>query len=356
VSGSWATVLLVALAALAAAMWPRAGLIPRLGRWRIRRDRERIEDALKHLSSREHEGRAASVESLASAVRMARRRIPGLLARMEAAGLLDPPASRMTLSSEGERWALHVVRAHRLLERYLADEAGMPIERIHRAAERAEHHRTAQELDALDAHLGHPRTDPHGDPIPESDGALPGGRATPLPGWPAGQPAEIVHLEDEPEIIFRQIQAAGLRPGTIVRVLETDPSRVVISDGRDEHRLSPEVAGNVHVAAPRAAEPAEEGIVPLSDLPRGGEALVTRLSPACRGFTRRRLLDMGLTPGTRVRAEMRAAWGDPLAFRVRGTLIALRRDQARAIHVRPIGEDARGGGRPAREVGRKAAP
>jgi Fe2+ transport system protein FeoA len=75
----------------------------------------------------------------------------------------------------------------------------------------------------------------------------------------------------------------------------------------------------------------------LDELPRGAEAVVTGLGSS--GHERRRLMDLGLVPGTEVRAERTSPLGDPTAYRVRGGLIALRRSQARGIQVeqRPVG-------------------
>ena len=98
--------------------------------------------------------------------------------------------------------------------------------------------------------------------------------------------------------------------------------------------LAPAVAANVHVAASAVTPTAEEGSVPLSSLADGQSAEVVAIDEACQGFTRRRFLDLGLTPGTAVQPELSNAFGDPRAYRIRGTLIALRRDQASLIHVR----------------------
>jgi DtxR family Mn-dependent transcriptional regulator len=76
--------------------------------------------------------------------------------------------------------------------------------------------------------------------------------------------------------------------------------------------------------------------MPLSELPDRVEAEVVALDNACQGFTRRRLLDLGMTPGARLYAEMRNFFGDPRAYRVRGTLIALRREQAANIWVKLV--------------------
>ena len=91
-----------------------------------------------------------------------------LISRMQAQGLLEQRQRDLVLSASGQRWALQIVRAHRLWERYLADEARMPLEQIHGVAHQREHGMTSEQVDALDAALGHPITDPHGDPIPDA--------------------------------------------------------------------------------------------------------------------------------------------------------------------------------------------
>lgn len=76
--------------------------------------------------------------------------------------------------------------------------------------------------------------------------------------------------------------------------------------------------------------------MPLSDLPDTTPAEIVALDDACQGFTRRRLLDLGMTPGARIEPEIRNFFGDPRAYRVRGTLIALRREQAAQIWVKMV--------------------
>ncbi|MFQ5802547.1 MAG: FeoA domain-containing protein [Candidatus Methylomirabilales bacterium] len=330
----WIWLLLAVGALLGVSLWVRLRPLAQLRRWRALRERALFEDALKHLLACEDRNHDATVESLAGSLRLTQKRLPRLIARMEAAGLLHSHGAALHLSSEGKQWALRVVRAHRLWERYLADEAGVPLGELHPAAERAEHRLTSEELDALDAHLGHPVRDPHGDPIPTAAGAVTPLEAVPLTDWPLGQPAQILHVEDEPAIIFKEIVAAGLRPGTSVLVLERRPDYLIISDGHVEHRLTPVVAANIHVAkaseGPR--QPAE--LMRLADLADGEEAEVVALDPDCRGFSRRRLLDLGLTPGAQVRVELSPAFGEPRAVRVRGSLIALRREQAAQVWVR----------------------
>ncbi|MDA2929260.1 ferrous iron transport protein A [Acidobacteria bacterium AH-259-O06] len=77
-------------------------------------------------------------------------------------------------------------------------------------------------------------------------------------------------------------------------------------------------------------------MVQLAELKNGREARVVALDPSCRGLIRRRLLDLGLTPGARVQGELNNVFADPRAYRVRGTLIALRKEQARQIWVETL--------------------
>lgn len=319
-----------------AVFFPRYGLLSLYRGWQADRQRERVEDALKHLLDREQQGRHASPESLAGCLDLRRAKATDLIASMESQGLVESRGSELHLTTEGERWAMHVVRAHRLWERYLADEARMPLENVHREAHRREHRLTDTQLDALDAALGYPSTDPHGDPIPTREGSLSKAQATPITGWQVDLPGRIVHLEDEPTLAYQQILAAGLRLGQTIRILEITPQRYVLSDGENEYRLAPAVAANVHVA------PLPEGAVklaraiPLDELKNDQQAEIVTLDEAVQGFTRRRFLDLGLTPGARVAPELQNFFNDPRGYRVRGTLIALRKDQAAKIWVRPF--------------------
>jgi DtxR family Mn-dependent transcriptional regulator len=251
---------------------------------------------------------------------------------MEAQGWLTSTASGLRLTPEGVQHALTIIRAHRLWERYLADEAHMPLTAIHAEAERHEHDLPAKKMQALEAALGYPATDPHGDPIPTADGELARALTQPLTGWPLNTPARIAHIEDEPPAIFGQIVAEGLRPGKVVRVIEANAQGLVISDHQRILTLAPSVAANIFVV-PDGVDEVMTGAQNLTILRPGQHATVSQLDDSLQGFTRRRLLDLGLTPGTAISAEMRSLFGDPMAYRVRGTLIALRREQAEHVLI-----------------------
>jgi DtxR family Mn-dependent transcriptional regulator len=262
--------------------------------------------------------------------------VAALVARLERRGLVETRGQAFTLTPEGERVAIQVVRAHRLWERYLADEARLPLDRLHQVAERREHDLTPDQVDRLEALLGHPTLDPHGDPIPTREGEMPAQPATPLTSWRVGATGVVVHLEDEPPIVYAQLVAEGLRIGQAVRLVDISAERVVLTDGENEFRLAPVVAGNVFLTplVEQQASPADA--IPLCELSLGGTAEIVALAGTCRGYTRRRLLDLGFTPGTRVSPALDTFAGDPRAYRVRGTTIALRRDQAEQVLVRAL--------------------
>ncbi|MBL8102152.1 MAG: metal-dependent transcriptional regulator, partial [Anaerolineales bacterium] len=240
--------LVLAILLIAAIFIPRMGFLAIYKTYRAARERELVEDALKHLLDREQHGRLASPESLAGTLNLQRGRITRLIEDMETQGLLESRGTNLHLTTQGERWALHVVRAHRLWERYLTDEARMPLGRIHGESERREHSLTEAQLNDLDAALGHPTRDPHGDPIPTREGTLLKTEGMPLTAWQAEGPVRIVHLEDEPALAFEQILAAGLRLGQTIRILDRNPQRILLTDGETEFRLAPAVAANVSVA------------------------------------------------------------------------------------------------------------
>ncbi len=327
------TLLLAVSAALALAilsLWPRRGLLPRWRRARRLAGRARVEDALKHIHSREQRGPLATAESLAGKLALSVKRALDLISEMETGGLVQSTGPGVRLSADGRNLARRVIRAHRLLERYLADELRMPLEEIHATADRREHVLTEEEVDALEAQLGYPQTDPHGDPIPSSSGALEKVEATALTDWPPGQPAKVVHLEDEPPELMTQIVAAGFAVGMHIEIVEAGERRLVIWDGERERVLTPVVASNVFVAAlPHPVRPP----IKLSSLEPGQSGRVVALR--CEGFNRRRLLDLGLTPGTRVECAFPGPMGEPTAYKVRGALIALRREQGDEIEIEP---------------------
>lgn len=324
--------LLVAFVALLA--WPRRGVLSWLTRLLRSTDRVLAEDSLKLLF---HRARPVAPAELASALGLPQRRLERVLGRLLASGLITTAGGALSLSDGGRAYAVHIIRAHRLWERYLADRTGVPIARWHSEAEQKEHFLSPAETEALYERMGRPAVDPHGDPIPLETGQVPELPGQPLPHMAAGRSAEIVHLEDEPDAAYQRLLAAGLSVGDRLTMTQSDAAGVRFRTSGRDVSLSTGDAEGVTVRAveePAAAEPVRT----LADT-RGGEtAVVIGLSPACIGPERRRLLDLGIVPDTEITAEMSSALGEPIAYRIRGALIALRRHQAAWVLVKPAAE------------------
>ncbi len=321
----------------AAIFWPERGLLASLQKNRQMTSRILGEDALKYIHNSELQGRRPTVEGIAGSLHINTNETTTLLATLQTQNLLSIENGEIHLTPQGRDSALHIIRAHRLWERYLAEQTGYTEADWHGQADQFEHHLTADQLNALEAQLNYPTHDPHGDPIPTAQGGLISHGGKPLTSLAVDQPGQIVHLEDEPPIVYAQIVAEGLHLGMTVRITEISPERVRFWTNGDEHVLAPIVAGNISVV-PVAAEEyvSPSGCGCLADVPAGAEVEVVSISPICRGAERRRFLDLGILPGTIVKAEMRSPSGDPTAYRIRGALIALRHQQAEYIKVKPV--------------------
>jgi DtxR family Mn-dependent transcriptional regulator len=322
--------------------WPDRGVF-----WRWQRANEMTEqvvseDALKHIHQYEIHNRQPTIQSLAGALNSTPNEVASVLQRLEAQDYLHFEGDCFHLTPTGRDYALRIIRAHRLLERYLADATGFEEEEWHVRAERLEHNLSAEDLDRLAARLGNPTHDPHGDPIPTARGEIVYTDRTPLTSLEIGQPARIIHLEDEPEAVYAQIVAEGLHVGQVVRLIESTSQRVRFWAGGDEHLLAPIVAANIAVL-PLPEEQETEAVVgeSLTSLKVGEVAEVVSISPRTRGVERRRLMDLGILPGTKIEIEMASPSSNPTAYRIRGAVIALRQSQAEDIRItRQVGVKA----------------
>jgi DtxR family Mn-dependent transcriptional regulator len=182
--------------------------------------------------------------------------------------------------------------------------------------------------------MGHPRFDPHGDPIPTAAGDLPARRGMPLTTLENGEGGLVVHIEDEPPTIYAQLVALGIHPGTQIRMIENQASRIRFAADGEEMVLAPSFAASVSVDRIEEEERREGPVRTLAALAPDEEAVVEAIARTCRGQQRRRLMDLGIVPGTMIRTELESFGGDPRAYLVRGTLIALRRAQAEQITIR----------------------
>jgi DtxR family Mn-dependent transcriptional regulator len=297
-----------------------------------RRRRILVEDALKHLYDFEYSAVTSTLESLAGAMGVPSDRAAKVLEELGKRRLVSLRGLEVILTDEGREYALKVIRVHRLWERHLSDETMVHELDWHRFAEQQEHNLTAEEVMSLSKRLGHPVYDPHGDPIPSPAGTLPSKQGAPLETFPDGEIVSVVHVEDEPGVVYAELIDAGIYPGMVLRICRRDDETIVVEREGEEIVISR--LGAVNLRVKRDVRRAYTGQRrTLASLNPGSAAVVSGLSPACRGLQRRRLMDLGLVPGTPVSAVLRSPGGDPTAYNIRGTSIALRKQQAELVFV-----------------------
>ncbi len=340
--GSLNSLLIASLSTITLALmfWPKRGWFWKWRRGLLSTQRVLMEDALKHLYDQEYKGFKCTLESLAGVLSVSGDTAAKLLGRLESLGLITARDRGFELTAEGRSYALRMIRIHRLWERYLADETGLAATEWHRKAEKLEHIITEAEADALAAAIGHPSYDPHGDPIPTPGGVLPPKRGQALTDLAEGKLAQVIHIEDEPGAIYEQLVAQRLHVGTRIRIVQKTSDRIhFIADG-EENVLAPVVAANVTVEPLPKDQDMAGPYDTLASLKVGEQGEVISISKACRGLQRRRLMDLGIIPGTVVSAAMKSFSGDPVAYNIRGAAIALRKNQAEMVQIKRLQEAA----------------
>lgn len=184
-----------------------------------------VEDYAKAIYALEsRSGTAVSTNAVAERLGVTPGSASAMVKKLAERGLVDhEPYKGVTLTPEGMRLALEVVRHHRLLELYLAQELGMPWDRVHEEAEALEHV-ISEDLEArIAAKLGDPTHDPHGDPIPSADLVIaePGTRA--LADLAAGDRGTFARVSDADPEMLRYLSGRGIAIGHDVEVLERQP-------------------------------------------------------------------------------------------------------------------------------------
>ncbi|TPW76693.1 metal-dependent transcriptional regulator [Schumannella sp. 10F1B-5-1] len=135
------------------------------------------------------------------------------------------PYGSIQLTDAGRAIATRVVRRHRIIETYLVQRLGLGWDEVHDEADRLEHAVSDLVLDAMDAELGHPAADPHGDPIPGRDGSIPFADAPTLAAVGSGVRVRVVRVADRHPEVLRYLSEKGVAVGTeLVVVTAMDAS------------------------------------------------------------------------------------------------------------------------------------
>ncbi len=293
-----------------------------------------IEDVLKQLYHSENSGKEINVNSLTSALKFSDSIIVDVIKKMAINNLVQFDGDVLKLTNSGRDYALRIVRVHRLWEKYLAEKTGYDKKEWHEMAESKEHELSHEETNLLATKLGNPMYDPHGDPIPTNTGKMADVNGRFLSSLAINTVGKIVHIEDEPDVIYKQILAENIHIGSQIRVVENNNQRVTFYAEGEEFKLAPIVAANITVAVLEKDEVIEENIVRLSSLKENEVAHILGISKESRGDNRRRLLDLGFVKGTEISIDLVSPMKNPTAYLVKGTSIALRKEQASKILIK----------------------
>lgn len=188
---------------------------------------------------------------LASAVGVTPGTATSMVKTLADANLADyAPRAGVRLTEAGTRLALQVLRRHRLIELFLVQTLGLDWSEVHDEAEELEHAISDKVLEKIDALLGHPDTDPHGDPIPPPTGTPRREILTPLTDCPPGTDAKVTRVVDQAPGFLQFVDKHGLTPGAPFTVESQSPSADAITvrpHNREPVTLGLAAAGKIMV-------------------------------------------------------------------------------------------------------------
>jgi DtxR family Mn-dependent transcriptional regulator len=163
------------------------------------------------------------------------------------AGLVQyEPRTGVSLTPAGDKLALHVLRRHRLVELFLVRILGLDWSEVHEEAEELEHVISEKVLERIDALLGRPTVDPHGDPIPDAEGQVAQRAMRPLGECIAGETIRVERINNQDGQFLRMVTELGLLPGSVHRIARNDRVAGTLAVASEE--------GTERVIGTRAAE------------------------------------------------------------------------------------------------------
>jgi DtxR family Mn-dependent transcriptional regulator len=174
-----------------------------------------------------------------------------MLKKLATLGLVEhEPYRGARLTPSGERAAIEMIRHHRLLEQYLVTTLGLSIDAVHAEADRLEHALSEELEAAIDASLGFPTHDPHGDPIPSATLELAHPAHRSLADLEPGDAAEVERVPDSDAELLRYLDELGLVPGERVELRRAEPfgGPLTVAARAGEHAISRELAAQIAVS------------------------------------------------------------------------------------------------------------
>ena len=186
-----------------------------------------VENYLKAIyqaeTAEEDDTRLVPMGRLASALHVVPGTATTMVKTLAESGLVRyEPYAGVRLTAAGQKLAALVLRRHRLMELFLVEVVGMSWAEVHDEAERLEHAASDRLIDRIDEMLGRPAVDPHGDPIPDQDGAMATPRYQTLLTCPIDTAVVLARVTDQDEAFLRFLEQSHLTPGKTIRVESRD--------------------------------------------------------------------------------------------------------------------------------------
>jgi DtxR family transcriptional regulator, Mn-dependent transcriptional regulator len=210
-----------------------------------------IEDYLKTVYGHtEWQPDPITPKALADRLGIAPSSVTEMVKKMAAQGLVaHVPYGAVRLTDAGLARALAVVRRHRLIETWLVQEMGYGWDEVHDEAEILEHAISDRLLEAIDARLGRPARDPHGDPIPSADGTLQRQPTVLLAEAPVGHAGAVVRISDRDSAVLRALDEAGIGLDAVLTVTDAAAASVTVALGDRSHTVPRPAAEAIWVSA-----------------------------------------------------------------------------------------------------------
>jgi DtxR family Mn-dependent transcriptional regulator len=206
-----------------------------------------VEDYAKAIYVLETRHGVASTTALAERLGISAPAVSAMVKKLDSLGYVSHVRYRgVRLTADGKRVALEVLRHHRLLETFLVEELGLSWDRVHAEAEVLEHV-LSEGLEAqIAAKLGEPTRDPHGDPIPATDGTFVEAPSVSLGELEPGAHGIFVRVSDSDPAVLCELAERGIRPGDALEVVKARP-RTRIRCGAKSHLLRAELVRAMRV-------------------------------------------------------------------------------------------------------------
>ena len=214
-----------------------------------------IQDYLKRIYEVTSSGGKATTSQLAENLGISPASVTNMLQKLSKT---QPPYvtyqkhQGVQLTEAGRRAALKIIRRHRLIEHYLVEKLGYSWDEVHQEAEILEHAMSPLLESRIDAALGFPDFDPHGDPIPNADLVVPTIEQTTLNSLDVGQSGTITRVPHQDSQVLRYLGKCGIRPGTLIKLLARTPydqtMRILIKDSGEEVIIGPNLGSNIYLS------------------------------------------------------------------------------------------------------------